>query len=146
MSRARGVLLRGVSDPGHDSCRVKRACASLIEGVVDGDGWREGRPAKVQAGKVLALLKQLLRFAKARGFREGNPAFPLDPKDLGVQTNGRSRWLTTDEMVIVWRALGGDAAVRSVKRKNPARRRPKSTSSECRGSNRPLAPRFAYWA
>ncbi|HEX9049690.1 MAG TPA: tyrosine-type recombinase/integrase [Anaeromyxobacter sp.] len=78
-----------------------RECASAIERVVD-------RGAPVHAGKVLATLKQALRFAEARGYRAGNPAGPLDPKDLGVESNVSDRWLTAEEIGIFWRSLDPD--------------------------------------
>jgi integrase len=89
-----------------------RECASAIERVVD-------RGAPVHAGKVLALLKQLLRFAEARGYRVGNPAGPLDPKDLGVENNVSDRWLTTEEIVTFWRALDAPAVPVETQRPDP---------------------------
>jgi len=77
---------------------------------------RDGSPANVQAGKVLALLKQLFKFAQGRGFTGRNPAYPLDPKDLGVETNTRKRWLTVEELPLLWRALEADAPFCLVKR------------------------------
>ncbi|WP_242352400.1 site-specific integrase [Anaeromyxobacter sp. SG64] len=89
-----------------------RECAVAIERVVD-------RGAPVHAGKVLALLKQLLRFAEARGYRVGNPAGPLDPKDLGVENNVSDRWLTAEEIVLFWRSLDAEHEATSVERPDP---------------------------
>jgi integrase len=75
-----------------------RDCAAAIERVVD-------RGAPVHAGKVLALLKQLTRYAQARGYTDRNPAAPLDPKDLGIEANMRRRFLTAEEIPLFWRGL-----------------------------------------
>lgn len=63
------------------------------------------RGAASQAGKVLAHVRQLFRFAQGRGDVEINPATPLDPAMLGVEKNACDRFLTQDEIVAFWRAL-----------------------------------------
>lgn len=73
-------------------------CAKVVERVVD-------RGAPTHAGKVLGLLKQLFRFAEARGYIDRNPAGPLEPASLGVEHNVRQRWLSAEEIAIFWRAL-----------------------------------------
>lgn len=90
--------IKPIIGPRSLSTLTTRECAGVIERVVD-------RDAKVHAGKVLGVLKQLLRFAQARGYTDRNPAAPLDPKDLGVVTNVSSRWLTDEEIVLFWHAL-----------------------------------------
>ena len=72
--------------------------AGMIEAVVD-------RDAAVHAGKVLAITKQLFRFAESRGYIDRSPAYSLDRKDLGVVDNIRDRYLSADEIRAVWRAL-----------------------------------------
>jgi len=73
-------------------------CTALIEEVVD-------RGAAVHAGKVLAVLKQLGRFAVSRGVVEVNPAGSLEWKDLGVKQSGIKRALSLDEVPLVLSAL-----------------------------------------
>lgn len=53
------------------------ALGKFLDGVVD-DG------AKVYAATVLQMLKQLLRYAVARGYLVSSPADALDPKNHGV--------------------------------------------------------------
>ena len=54
--------------------------ARVVDKVVD-------RGAAAHAGKVLATLKQLFKFAQARGYIDISPATPLSPVDLGVVSN-----------------------------------------------------------
>ena len=80
----------------------------VVDTVVD-------RGAKAHAGKVLATIKQLFKFAQVRGYIDSSPAYPLNPGDLGVVTNIRERALDTDdegeaqadlvEICALWRAL-----------------------------------------
>ena len=73
------------------------------------------RGAKALAGKVLATIKQLFKFAQVRGYIDSSPAYPLNPGDLGVVNNIRERALDTDEegeaqadlveICALWRAL-----------------------------------------
>ena len=72
--------------------------ATMIEQVVD-------RGARTHAGKVLAIVKQMFRFAEARGWIDRNPAYALDKKDLSIIDNVRDRHLSADEIQALWRAL-----------------------------------------
>jgi integrase len=74
--------------------------AMVVEKVVD-------RGAVVHAGKVLAVCKQMFRYAAARwsSVVPQSPAYPLDRKDLGVQDNVRDRNLTDMEIQQLWQAL-----------------------------------------
>jgi integrase len=72
--------------------------AALVESVVD-------RGAAAHAGKVLAVTKQLFKFAESRGYIDRSPAYALDRKDLGVVDNIRERHLDAGEIRAVWRAL-----------------------------------------
>jgi integrase len=72
--------------------------AAVVESVVD-------RGATVHAGKVLATLKQMFRFAEGRGYIDRSPAYALDRKDLGVQDNIRDRHLDAGEIKAVWQAI-----------------------------------------
>ena len=72
--------------------------AEAIEQVVD-------RGACTHAGKVLAIVKQMFRFAEARGWIDRNPAYALDKKDLSIVDNVRDRHLSADEIRALWQAL-----------------------------------------
>jgi len=72
--------------------------ATMIEQVVD-------RGARTHAGKVLAIVKQMFRFAEARGWIDRNPAYALDKKDLSIIDNVRDRHLSAEEIQALWRAL-----------------------------------------
>lgn len=74
------------------------ACRLVVEDVV-------GRGAKTYAGRVLQVLKQLGRFGQANSYIPGNPAAPLESSALGVEDNSDDRWLTSEEIVLWWRAL-----------------------------------------
>ncbi len=63
------------------------------------------RGAKTHAGKVLAILKQLFKFAEGNGYIDRSPAYALDKKNLGVVDNRRERWLKHDELKLVWDAI-----------------------------------------
>jgi integrase len=77
------------------------ACRSVVEAVIE-------RGATTYAGRVLQVLKQLGRFGQASGHLSGNPAAPLEGQMLGVLTESSDRWLTSEEIVLWWKAL--DAA------------------------------------
>ncbi len=72
--------------------------AHVVEAVVD-------RGAETHAGKVLATLKQMFRFAEGRGYIHHSPAYALDRKDLGVVANVRERYLDAEEIRIFWQAI-----------------------------------------
>ncbi|MCC6747964.1 MAG: tyrosine-type recombinase/integrase [Deltaproteobacteria bacterium] len=76
-----------------------RDCAKVVELVVE-------RGAAVQAAKVLGLLKRFFKFARARGYRETNPARDLEAAELGVEkhTAGRRALETEGELRAFWRA------------------------------------------
>ena len=70
------------------------------------------RGASTHAGKVLQILKQMFRFAEGRGYIDHSPAYALDKKDLGCVDNMKDRYLTVEEIRIVWH--NGDAAPSSL--------------------------------
>jgi len=70
----------------------------VVEAVVD-------RGAETHAGKVLATLKQMFRFAEGRGTIHHSPAYALDRKDLGVVANVRQRYLDAEKIRIFWQAI-----------------------------------------
>ena len=67
------------------------------------------RNAAVHAGRVLAILKQLFKFAEGRGYIDRSPAYALDRKDIGVTDAKRERWLRADEIKPLWDAVDGSA-------------------------------------
>ena len=73
----------------------------VIEGVI------AERDARSQAGKILAQMKQLYRFACGRDDVpvRANPAFPLEADALGVENNTGQRILSHEEIPAFWNAL-----------------------------------------
>jgi len=64
------------------------------------------RGAATHAGKVLAILKQMFKFAEAKGYIDRSPAYSLERKDLGIIEIKRDRWLATEEIKPTWDAIG----------------------------------------
>ena len=87
-------------------------CRDVVKRAVD-------RGAPVHAGRVLAVLKQLLNWAQANGFTDRNPAAPLRGRHLGVVENVSDRWLTEKEIPLFWRALDGERGPTAVERPDP---------------------------
>lgn len=100
---ARGILDRDVL-PTIGTLPLKRfdvhACTKVVEAVVD-------RGATTYAGAVLGLLKQMGRWGKGRGYLDDNPADALEAAGLGVVSNRKDRWLTSEEIPLWWAALDG---------------------------------------
>ena len=59
-----------------------------------------------RAESVTSLLKQLFKFAVARGYIEQSPAYALSAKDFGAKTSIGSRVLSADDIRAFWSALG----------------------------------------
>ena len=74
------------------------AVRKVVRVVVD-------RGATVHAGRVLAILKQMLRFGVALGVIDSNPAEAFDNDILGIESNQRDRVLAADEIKLFWDAL-----------------------------------------
>ena len=68
------------------------------------------RGAVTHAGKVLAILKQMFRFAEGNGYIDHSPAYSLEPVNLGVEDNIRERNLSAEDVKAFYAAL--DAAPR----------------------------------
>lgn len=65
------------------------------------------RGSPVQARHVLAVLKQLFKFAEGRGYIDRSPAYALEPKSFGIPENvPRERYLELNEIKLVWDAIG----------------------------------------
>ena len=67
------------------------------------------RGAKSHAGRCLAILKQMFRFAVSISIMDSNPAESLDKADLGAGDNRRDRVLSADEIRLLWEALEAHA-------------------------------------
>ena len=63
------------------------------------------RGAPVHAGKVLQHAKQLFRFGVSIGALDYSPADSLEPMNLGVEDNRRSRKLTAEEIKLFHQGL-----------------------------------------
>ncbi len=64
------------------------------------------RGAATHAGRVLAIMKQMCKFAVSLDCMDKNPAESLDPNSLGIENNERYRNLTDDEIKIFWNHFG----------------------------------------
>lgn len=64
--------------------------AAIVEAVVD-------RGAASHAGKVLAILKQMFKYAEGQGHISHSPAYALERDNLGVVANVKNRALDVDE-------------------------------------------------
>jgi len=62
----------------------------VVETVVD-------RGAAAHAGKVLAIIKQMFKYAEGQGYITHSPAYALERDNLGVVVNVRNRALDVDE-------------------------------------------------
>jgi len=85
-----------------------RDVRQLVEAVVE-------RGAATQAGRVLAHVKQLFRFAQGRDDIQSNPADPLDPEALGVVNRVCERHLTAKEIPAFWHAIDKGGATPQVR-------------------------------
>ena len=63
------------------------------------------RGAPVHANRVLSSLKQMFNYAVSRGFMNTNPANPIRARDIGGSEKARERFLTLEEIKILWRFL-----------------------------------------
>ncbi|MFT3917314.1 MAG: tyrosine-type recombinase/integrase [Anaeromyxobacteraceae bacterium] len=63
------------------------------------------RGSRTQAGRTLAYVKGIFRFARGHGLVPSNPADALDPEALGVVENESERFLSVGEIPAFWRAL-----------------------------------------
>lgn len=67
--------------------------------------------AKVYAAKVLAVVKQMFRFAEARGFIVRSPAQALKVDDFDIESKQRSRELTREEIADFWSRLSASQSL-----------------------------------
>lgn len=66
------------------------------------------RGAPVHANRVLSSLKQVFNSAVSRGRMTHNPAACIRAKDIGGTEKPRERYLSLDEIKILWRFLDSD--------------------------------------
>lgn len=76
------------------------------------------RGAPIHANRILSTLKQALNYAVSRGNLQQNPAAPIRPRDIGGLEKPRERFLTTDEIKILWAFLDSDKNKISLQIKN----------------------------
>lgn len=60
------------------------------------------RGANVHANKVLSTIKQMFTYAVSKGITERNPALLIKSKNIGGEEKGRDRFLTMEEIKIIW--------------------------------------------
>lgn len=76
----------------------KSDCRGVVAKVV-------ARGAKGHAGKVLAILRQMLDYAENVEDDFMNPAARLKASNLEIETGTRDRWLDETEIPLFWKAL-----------------------------------------
>nr|HAT8715378.1 tyrosine-type recombinase/integrase [Legionella jordanis] len=67
-----------------------------------------GRGSPVHANKVLSTLKQAFNYALSRGEMLSNPAMSIRSRDIGGIEKPRERYLTLDEIKILWQFLDSE--------------------------------------
>jgi integrase len=82
-----------------------RHCGSVIEAVL-------ARGAPGQAGLVLDVQKQFLRWATATGRIDRNPAELITRDTYGLEKSHRDRNLSDEEIVLVWSTFADDQRTR----------------------------------
>lgn len=68
------------------------------------------RGSPVHANKILSTLKQAFNYAVSRGDMTRNPATSIRARDIGGLEKPRERYLTLNEIKILWLFLDGDAS------------------------------------
>ena len=72
------------------------------------------RGAPVHANKVLSTLKQALNYATSRGELLVNPAANIRARDIGGLEKPRERFLTLEEIKLLWLFLDSDSSKMSI--------------------------------
>ena len=72
------------------------------------------RGAPVHANKVLSTLKQALNYATSRGELLVNPAANIRARDIGGLEKPRERFLTLEEIKLLWFFLDSDSSKMSI--------------------------------
>ncbi len=86
--------------------------------IADALGEIVKRGAPVHANRVLSSLKQLFNWAISKGKMQYNPALCIRPRDIGGKEVPRDRYLSLDEIKILWRFLDGDESQMALQTKN----------------------------
>ncbi len=68
------------------------------------------RGAPVHANKVLSTIKQALNYASSRGELTANPAANIRTRDIGGLEKPRERFLTLEEIKLLWLFLDSDSS------------------------------------
>lgn len=66
------------------------------------------RGARVHANRVLSSLKQMFNYAVSRGHMQQNPANNIRAKDIGGHEKPRERYLTLEEIKLLWNFLDSE--------------------------------------
>lgn len=66
------------------------------------------RGARVHANRVLSSLKQMFNYAVSRGHMQQNPANNIRAKDIGGHEKPRERYLTLEEIKLLWKFLDSE--------------------------------------
>ena len=69
------------------------------------------RGATTHAGKVLAIIKQMLTYALSLDLIPYNPALAIKPASIGVTNNMKTRVLTDDEIAVFWGILNNNKSL-----------------------------------
>ena len=86
--------------------------------IADALGEIVKRGAPVHANRVLSSLKQLFNWAISKGKMQYNPAACIQPKNIGGKEVPRERYLSLDEIKILWKFLNGDENQMALQTKN----------------------------
>jgi integrase len=76
------------------------------------------RGAPIHANRVLSSLKQAFNYAVSRGNIEHNPAMNIKARNIGGLEKPRERFLTLDELKILWQFLETDQSKISIQVKS----------------------------
>jgi integrase len=69
------------------------------------------RGATTHAGKVLAIIKQMLTYALSLDLIQFNPALAIKPASMGITNNVKTRVLADDEIAIFWNILNCNKSI-----------------------------------
>jgi integrase len=72
------------------------------------------RGAPIHANRVLSSIKQIFNYAVSRGSMQQNPAAHIRARDIGGLEKPRERFLTLNEIKILWHFLDGDESKMSL--------------------------------
>lgn len=76
------------------------------------------RGAPILANRILSSLKQAFNYAVSRGNIQQNPAASIRAKDIGGTERPSERFLTLDELIIIWQFLDSNQCQMSLQTKS----------------------------